>query len=386
MSRWTNWLGPLDCTDNLKALKEAYEIGVMEMPAEVYKETGYQLNQFLDALIPGLIQALIALAASTALGGAIGAVVGAFFGGAGAIPGAVGGAAVGFDLGLAVLGWLGLGFLAYSIGHSLGELTALLELAVRRAWDAPNSPQPRVQIRLAGKDFARSGAILIRLVLQGIAMWLTQKGVNKIGELVAELRKSKLGPRFAAWVEENAAALMRDPRLKPHRGQGSAGKEVVSEAQSPSQLSGRKSTPAEPPPPQATAKPKATPRKKPRQPQQYERKVVNEDGSTTYTLKTKDGSLVDVTYRDGYPDFSPHKYEGSLGKNEVQINMTGKNNDDFKAANQAAGFGDKANSQPKGYTWHHHQDGTTMQLVRTDAHAAAQHTGGASAARLKGSP
>ncbi len=60
MSRWTNWLGPLDCTDNLKALKEAYEIGVMEMPAEVYKETGYQLNQFLDALIPGLIQALIA--------------------------------------------------------------------------------------------------------------------------------------------------------------------------------------------------------------------------------------------------------------------------------------------------------------------------------------
>ena len=239
MSRWTTWLGPLDCTDNLKALKEAYEIGVMEMPAEVYKETGYQLSQFLDALIPGLIQALIALAASTALGGAIGAVVGAFFGGAGAIPGAVGGAAVGFDLGLAVLGWLGLGFLAYSIGHSLGELTALLELAVRRAWDAPNSPQPRVQIRLAGKDFARSGAILIRLVLQGIAMWLTQKGVNKIGELVAELRKSKLGPRFAAWVEENAAALMRDPRLKPHRGQGSAGKEVVSEAQSPSRLANR---------------------------------------------------------------------------------------------------------------------------------------------------
>ncbi|MDO9002364.1 MAG: hypothetical protein Q7V20_02785 [Aquabacterium sp.] len=221
----------------------------MEMPAEVYKETGYQLNQFLDALIPGLIQALIALAASTALGGAIGAVVGAFFGGAGAIPGAVGGAAVGFDLGLAVLGWLGLGFLAYSIGHSLGELTALLELAVRRAWDAPNSPQPRTQIRLAGKDFARSGAILIRLVLQGIAMWLTQKGVNKIGELVAELRKSKLGPRFAAWVEENAAALMRDPRLKPHRGQGSAAKEVVSEAQSPSKLANRPKEEAPPPPP-----------------------------------------------------------------------------------------------------------------------------------------
>ncbi|MDI1261219.1 hypothetical protein [Aquabacterium sp.] len=60
----------------------------------------------------------------------------------------------------------GVGFLAYSIGHSLGELTALLELAVRRSWDAPNSPQPRTQIRLAGKDFARSGATPTQTVLK----------------------------------------------------------------------------------------------------------------------------------------------------------------------------------------------------------------------------
>ncbi|MEM7124998.1 MAG: HNH endonuclease [Chloroflexota bacterium] len=30
-----------------------------------------------------------------------------------------------------------------------------------------------------------------------------------------------------------------------------------------------------------------------------------------------------------------------------------------------------------GYTWHHHQDGRTMQLVRGDVHAATSHTGGA---------
>lgn len=30
---------------------------------------------------------------------------------------------------------------------------------------------------------------------------------------------------------------------------------------------------------------------------------------------------------------------------------------------------------PDGYTWHHHQDGTTMQLVPTDLHDAVRHTG-----------
>jgi len=83
MSRWTNWLGPLDCTDNLKALKEAYEIGVMEMPAEVYKETGYQVAAVIQGLIPMLMQVLIALSASTALGGAIGAAVGGIWRAAG---------------------------------------------------------------------------------------------------------------------------------------------------------------------------------------------------------------------------------------------------------------------------------------------------------------
>ena len=65
---------------------------------------------------------------------------------------------------------------------------------------------------------------------------------------------------------------------------------------------------------------------KPRQPQTYEKKVRNADGSTTYTLRKKDGNTVNVTYNNkGYPDFSSHKYDGTLGKNEVQINMTASN-------------------------------------------------------------
>lgn len=257
MSRWTNWLGPLDCTDNLKALWEAYEIGVMEMPAEVYKETGYQIAAFLDGLIPMLMQVLIALAATTALGGVVGAAVGAFFGGAGAIPGAAIGAQAGFDLGVLILTWMGLAFLIEAIGHGLVELTSLLTQAVRRAWDAPNTPQSRQQIRMAGQDLARCGAILMRLILQGIVAWLSKSSVTgtfarseaSMGALVAELRKSKLGPQFTGWIEANIERLMSDPRLRPHRGQGSAAQQVASEAQSPSQLAKKPKEVTEPPPP-----------------------------------------------------------------------------------------------------------------------------------------
>jgi len=129
---------------------------------------------------------------------------------------------------------------------------------------------------------------------------------------------------------------------------------------------------------------KAKKPRKPREPRKYEKKVVNDDGSVTYTLKTEDGKLVNVTYKNGYPDFSPYKYDGDPGESEVKIDMTGNNNADFKQANQQAGFGAGANDHPDGYTWHHNEDGTTMQLIQSDVHDAAPHTGGAASARANG--
>ncbi|MBN1126825.1 MAG: HNH endonuclease [Sedimentisphaerales bacterium] len=41
-------------------------------------------------------------------------------------------------------------------------------------------------------------------------------------------------------------------------------------------------------------------------------------------------------------------------------------------ANKMMGYPDT----PKGYTWHHVEDGVTMQLVPTDLHQAVRHTGG----------
>jgi A nuclease of the HNH/ENDO VII superfamily with conserved WHH len=71
---------------------------------------------------------------------------------------------------------------------------------------------------------------------------------------------------------------------------------------------------------------------------------------------------------DGYPDFRA----AGVVKAEVRITYTGSRVRDFAAANKAAGL----RETPKGMTWHHHQDQTTMQLVPTEIHAKTGHTGG----------
>ncbi len=70
--------------------------------------------------------------------------------------------------------------------------------------------------------------------------------------------------------------------------------------------------------------------------------------------------------KNGHPDFSGVKIK------EVQIKQTGSRRGDTRAANKAAGLA----KTPRGYVWHHHQDGTTMQLVPEPIHTSTGHTGG----------
>ena len=80
----------------------------------------------------------------------------------------------------------------------------------------------------------------------------------------------------------------------------------------------------------------------------------------------------------GYPNFTRY------AKVQVRIRMTGNRSADFAAANTAAGFGPLAQDTPMGFTWHHHHDRTTMQLVPEDLHEAVKHTGGVAVIREKG--
>ncbi len=119
-------------------------------------------------------------------------------------------------------------------------------------------------------------------------------------------------------------------------------------------------------------------------------------GDGTFVKNTKDGELV-VPYKDGYPDYSKATLNGQpVVKGSVEIpamnGSQGPKGDDFKAARDA--MREKTGNQhwpgssasdplsdktlPPGHTWHHKEDGVTMELIPQSAHSGISHTGGAS--------
>jgi hypothetical protein len=69
----------------------------------------------------------------------------------------------------------------------------------------------------------------------------------------------------------------------------------------------------------------------------------------------------------GFPDFAPYATQ-----KVVIANLTGNRRQDSLLANRAAGL----SRTPKGYVWHHSEDGRTMYLVPQDLHEEVRHTGG----------
>jgi hypothetical protein len=85
-----------------------------------------------------------------------------------------------------------------------------------------------------------------------------------------------------------------------------------------------------------------------------------------------------IPYRDGFPDFSKYVYKNADGvPANPKINMTGNDYADFKSADDAMRKLDPDWEKPPGWTWHHVEDGVTMQLVPTKINSIP-HTGGAS--------
>jgi hypothetical protein len=79
----------------------------------------------------------------------------------------------------------------------------------------------------------------------------------------------------------------------------------------------------------------------------------------------------------GYPDFTPY------AKHEIDLPTTGDRDLDIRLANKAfENSGDslwngvRPGKTPPGLTWHHVEDGRTMQLVPRKVHSSASHTGG----------
>ena len=82
-----------------------------------------------------------------------------------------------------------------------------------------------------------------------------------------------------------------------------------------------------------------------------------------------------VTYSSlGFPDFGPFAIKTE--KIKMEGNRSYRVPDgDFGNANEKAGYA-RNGGEPTNCTWHHHEDRTTMQLVKTKVHDAFRHSGG----------
>ena len=227
--------------ERARTVVQAYFRALRLAPAAVYRETGYQLDQIIDSLLPGLLQMLAALGISAMAGASAGAAVGVFLGGVGAAPGAIVGGQLGLEAGTALLAWMGLGFLAAAIGQGMGELTGVLRRAIRCAWYAPEHRYPPFEIDRAAEDLARAVGILFRLILQGLLAYVLKNGAVSASQAVAStgrtiisggtraaadatlaevsalLRQSKLPDGFAVWLERNWEDLKRNPKLTSNK-------------------------------------------------------------------------------------------------------------------------------------------------------------------------
>lgn len=79
-----------------------------------------------------------------------------------------------------------------------------------------------------------------------------------------------------------------------------------------------------------------------------------------------------IDYENGFPKFDRYS------KGEVKIPQTGDTGLDLSLATQMhrKKIGDPNWKIPEGYTWHHKEDGTTMQLVPSAINGNASHAGG----------
>lgn len=211
-----------------RALNESWD----HVARIVRQETDVVIDALVDLILPILALGIAVLVAGVVFSGGV------------------------FALGLALLEWLGLGFLAVEIGCALAVVGGYTSRGARRAVNSlfvlPH--QRSEELTLAATDFARAQAELIKAVLMGIVALLLKNSAvtssRKAGlpELLATVRKSRLGEGFAVWLESNWQALAGNSKLRPPV-QRSAAPTRTAEVFTPSQLArGRPDAMAETPP------------------------------------------------------------------------------------------------------------------------------------------
>ncbi len=186
-----NWL------DRINQVRMAISASDSKVVAAIQRHTGEEFQSLVQSLVPGLLLALSALMATTLAGGAIGALFG---GGVGAAPGAV----FGFEVGLALLNYLGIGFLAYYVLERMDEVTSCFGRGIRIAWYSCGDDR---SMQAAANEFAEGVGIFFRLVLQALVLYLlkaaSEMRVSSAIEKLGESRLFQSAPKLREWLSKN---------------------------------------------------------------------------------------------------------------------------------------------------------------------------------------
>ncbi|WP_293371845.1 DUF6861 domain-containing protein [Nevskia sp.] len=203
-----------------EALKRADGMALQRMAQTL---AGIELASIWPILIETLKDIALFYGGSVVTGAAVGGAVGSLGAGVGAIPGAAAGAAAGVTLGTWLLAIFGLKSLIEEVKDSIVAAFTAYKDGFSLAWKADPHPEPMNHglagashhVQPAASRFADGHVIVLTAILIGIVAWLT-RGKGSRSEVLKEIENSsRLGPKVAAWVKENEAALKAHPGLKP---------------------------------------------------------------------------------------------------------------------------------------------------------------------------
>lgn len=189
--------GFLDRAEELwKDVRAAVAASTQYLPAAI----GRHVVEAMVATLESLMLLMVAAGAILALSSALGAAIGSLAGGVGAAPGAAAGA----EVGLALLNWLGLGFLVVWIGTALTKVGASVAAFFSAVWHARGDA---AKVDQAARAFAEAIGTLCGVLVEALVMWAAAVG---IGKAFAVLRGTRLGASFensraGKWLAERAA-------------------------------------------------------------------------------------------------------------------------------------------------------------------------------------
>lgn len=174
----------------------AIELSGRYLPEAVARHAEESIVSILQSLMVLAVGAVAILAISTAIGAAIGAIGG----GVGAAPGA----AVGFEVGMAIIDWLGLGFLIAWIATSVARIGSAFATFIGTVWNARGD---REALERAAREFAEAIGVLVGVLIEAIVMWAVGQGLSRA---LAALRDTAIGrafgeSRLGTWLGERIA-------------------------------------------------------------------------------------------------------------------------------------------------------------------------------------